>query len=90
MNLARRVVLLIAGLGIFHSSLVPPVKQAGGALCRYHEFMERGWPFTREYGATGVDGIALLTEYGIILSLAAMFYLLIGLFLDRKRVDVEP
>ena len=34
--------------------------------------MERGWPFTREFGATGVNGIALLTEYGIIVSLTAL------------------
>jgi hypothetical protein len=90
MNLVRRIVLMAAALGIFHSSLVPPVKQNGGALCGYHEFMERGWPFTREYGATGVDGIALLTEYGIILSLATLVYLSIGLLLDRNCTSVEP
>lgn len=73
----RLVILLIGTLGIFHSSLVPPVIQDGGDLCRYHEFMERGWPFTREFGATGVDGIALLTEYDIIFSITAMVYLVI-------------
>jgi hypothetical protein len=90
MSLVRRIVVAVAALGVFHSSLVPPVKQSSGALCRYHEFMERGWPFTREYGATGVDGIALLTEYGIILSLAALIYLLIGMVLDRNGTKVAP
>jgi hypothetical protein len=80
MKRLQRIVLWVAAIGIFHSSLVPPVKQDGDDLCRYHEFMERGWPFTREFGATGVDGIALLTEYGIILSLTALVYQAAGSF----------
>lgn len=79
MKLPQRIVLLVGALCIFHSSLVPPVKQVGGDVCRYHEFVERGWPFTRTYSTGGVDGIALLTEYGIIVSVAALAYWLIGL-----------
>ena len=80
MKRLQRIVLMVAGIGVFHSSLVPPVKQEGGDLCRYHEFMERGWPYTREFGTAGVDGLALLTEYGILVSLAAIVYLAVGLF----------
>lgn len=72
-------------LCIFHGSLVPPVKQAGGDLYRYHEFLERGWPFTRTFGATGVDGVALPTEHGIIASLGAMAYWLIGLLQGQRE-----
>ena len=79
MNLIQRIVLMLGALGVFHSSLVPPVKQVGEALCRYHEFLERGWPFTRTYGAGGVDAVALLTEYGLIFSVVAMLWLAISL-----------
>jgi hypothetical protein len=41
---SRLVILMIGALCTFHSSLVPPVIQDGGDLCRYHEFMGRGWP----------------------------------------------
>ena len=83
MKKSQRIVLMIGALGTFHSSLVPPVSQAGGNLCRYHAFMERGWPFTREFGATGVDGIALLTEYGILVSFTALVCFGLGLLVDK-------
>ena len=89
MLLAQRIILLIGALGVFHSSLVPPVIQAGGPFCRYHEFMERNWPFVREYGAGGVNGIALLTEYGIIVSVAALAYMAVGRLLERRRNDAR-
>lgn len=83
-RLAQRVVVLVGALGVFHSSLVPPVKQVGGELCRYHEFTERSWPFTRTFETAGVDGIALFTEYAIIVSLATMVYVVLGLLGDRS------
>jgi len=88
--LPERFVLFVGALCVFHSSLVPPVLQAGGDLCRYHEFMERGWPFTREFGAGGVDGIALLTEYGIILSFTAMAYLIVGIIVGKSNPSRSP
>lgn len=86
----QRIVLLATGLGLFHSSLVPPVRQNDGDLCRYHAFTERGWPFTREFGTGGVDGTALLTEYGIILSLAGIAYVLLGWLGTRHRTATPP
>ena len=44
--------------------LAPLDRPAGGDLCRYHEFLERGWPFTRGFGADGVDGVALKPKDG--------------------------
>ena len=84
----RLIILLFGALGIFHSSLVPPVIQDGGDLCRYHEFMGRGWPFTKEFGATGVDLAALLTEYGLIFSLTAMIYLIFTILGARNKISV--
>jgi len=43
----------------------------------------------REYGAGGVDGIALLTEYGIIVSLAALVYMALGFLLEQRRNDAR-
>ena len=88
MKFAQRIVLMIGALGVFHSALVPPVSQRGAELCRYHEFTERAWPFTRLFDASGVDGVALMTEYGIILALTAMAYLAIEL-LGGKSLDED-
>lgn len=80
MKRTRRIVLLLAAVGILHSSLVPPVSQAAGAVCRYHAFTERAWPFTRLHGVVDADAVALLSEYGIIVALAAIAYLALGAF----------
>ena len=76
-NLRRSIIL--AGLaGILHSSLVPPVVQTAAGVCRYTQFMLRAWPFTKEYAVAQADLPALISEYGIILSLGAMMWLLAG------------
>ena len=87
MKKSQRIVLLIGAICVFHSSLVPPVIQAGGEICRYHEFTERAWPFTRLFGVSGSDGVALLTEYGIIMSLVAIAYLVIGMRGGAEKTD---
>ena len=83
MTLAQRIVLLIGSIGILHSSMVPPVLQVGGAVCRYHEFTLRSWPFTRTYGVANADVVGLLSEYGMILALTTTIYLILGLFKSR-------
>lgn len=79
MTIAQRIVLLVGSIGILHSSMVPPVQQISAAVCRYHEFTLRSWPFTRTYGVANADLVALLSEYGIILALTATVYLILGL-----------
>lgn len=79
MTKAQRVVLLIGAICILHSSMVPPVSQAESSTCRYHEFVERQLPFTRGYGVVDSDVVALLTEYGMILSVGAIVFLALGL-----------
>ncbi len=86
MSVAQRIVVLCGLVGILHSSMVPPVQQAAGAVCRYHEFMGRTWPYAREYGVVGADIVALLSEYGIIASLTGAIYLGLG-FLAKGSED---
>lgn len=74
----QRGVLLAAALGILHSSMVPPVVQGGEYVCRYAQFVERRGLFTRGYDTAGADVVALLSEYGVILSAAAILCLLLG------------
>ena len=76
---AQRLVLIAAAIGILHSSMVPPVQQGEIPACRYHEFVERSLPFTRGYGVSDADLVALLSEYGMILSAAAILYFALGL-----------
>lgn len=84
MRLTRRVILLIGAVCLFHSSLVPPVGQGGGEVCRYHEFTERAWPFTRLYSVEGGDGVALMTEVAIIVSLVAIGLLVVSMVSEAK------
>ena len=79
MSKSQRIVLMIAATGVLHTSMVPPVAQGGEYVCRYHEFVERQWPFTRGYDAANADPVALLSEYGMILATAAILYLALGL-----------
>jgi hypothetical protein len=78
MNKAQRVVLIAAAICILHSSMVPPVAQAGETVCRYHEFTVRHLPFTRGYEIAGGDPVALIAEYGMIVSVAAVAFLALG------------
>lgn len=48
---------------------------------------ERAWPFTRLFGVTGSDGVALLTEYGIIILLVAIAYLVVGMRSNAGTTD---
>ena len=82
--LPQRIILLLGFIGILHSSMVPPVQQAVGGVCRYHQFMLRTWPFTRTYDVAGADVVALVSEYGIIVSVTCVVYLLAGLILKRS------
>lgn len=79
MSKSQRMVLIFAATGILHSSMVPPVAQGEEYVCRYHEFVERQWLFTRGYDAANADLVALLSEYGVILATAAIVYLALGL-----------
>ena len=83
MNIAQKIVLIIGSVGILHSSMVPPVSQLEGAVCRYHEFTERSLFFTKGYGINNGDVVALMSEFGIILSITAVSYLIAGLI--RKK-----
>ena len=78
MSVPRRIIILAGLSGILHSSLVPPVVQGAGSVCRYHEFMLRAWPFTKGYAVAQADLAALFSEYGIILSLGSMAWLIAG------------
>jgi hypothetical protein len=82
MSTAQRIVLIVGATGILHSSMVPPVVQGDDEVCRYHEFVVRGWPFTRGYDVANADLAALVSEYGMILAAVALVYLLLGLFRD--------
>ena len=77
-NTRQRIVLLLAALGTLHSSMVPPVVQGEDYVCRYAEFVARPGLFTRGYEAANADLVALLSEYGVILSAAALLVLLLG------------
>lgn len=72
MTKSQRIILLIGAICILHSSMVPPVSQTGGETCRYHEFTERSPLFTRAYGVNGGDGVALMTEIGVIVALVSI------------------
>jgi len=83
MELPRRLIALAGAVGLLHSCLVPPVSQAAGAACRYHAFMERGWPFTREYGVVDADPTALASEVGLILAVCGLAWAITGVL--RRR-----
>ena len=83
MTLVQRIVLLAGSIGILHTSMVPPIQQVGAAVCRYHEFTLRSWPFTRTYGFANADLVGLISEYGIILALTATVYLILGLLKSK-------
>jgi len=76
----QRIVLILGAVGILHSSMVPTVTQGAEAVCRYHEFLGRGWPFTRGYDVANADLVALLSEYGMIVAVTAIVVLALGLF----------
>ena len=83
----RRIIVLAGLAGILHSSLVPPVEQSGGSVCRYTEFWLRSWPFTHGYGVEQADLTALLSEYGILISLTAMAWVIAGWWESRYRQE---
>lgn len=83
MSSTRRIIILAGLTGILHSSLVPPVVQTAAGVCRYTQFMLRAWPFTKGYAVAEVDPAALISEYGIILSLGCMAWLLAGWWAGR-------
>jgi len=79
MSKAQRVVLMVGSICILHSSMVPPVAQGEDYVCRYHEFVERHWPFTRGYDVANADLVALLSEFGLIIAVTAVAYHALGL-----------
>lgn len=79
MNGKQRGVVLVAALGVLHSSMVPPVAQGDGYVCRYAEFVARRGLFTRGYDTASADLVALVSEYGVIVAVAAILYLLFGI-----------
>jgi hypothetical protein len=83
MTLYQRGALILGAICVLHSSMVPPVAQVEGAVCRYHAFVERSFLFTRTYGVPNADVVALVTEYGVIISVFSITYLLLGM-LKRK------
>lgn len=85
MNIAHRMILVIGSIGILHSSMVPPVSQVNGSSCRYHEFVERSLFFTKEYGINHGDMVALISEYGIIISITVIAYLISGFFIKKNN-----
>ena len=78
MKRSQRVILICASIGILHSSMVPPVVQGEDGACRYHAFLERHWPFTLGYDVAHADMVALLSEYGMIVAVAAGVFLALG------------
>ena len=48
-------------------------------ICRYAEFVTRQGLFTRGYDTANADVVALITEYGVIVAVAAILYLLLGI-----------
>jgi hypothetical protein len=85
MTMKQRIILILGGIGILHSSMVPPVSQLEAVTCRYHEFVERSLFFTRGYGVNHGDTVALISEYGIIVALTGIAYLIAG---ARKKSSV--
>ncbi len=80
MDRKQRIILIISGAGILHSSMVPPVSQVDAVTCRYHEFVERSLFFTRGYGVNHGDAVALISEFGIIAALTGVAFLVAGAF----------
>lgn len=80
MNNSQRIVLIVAAIGWLHSSMVPPVVQAPGGTCRYHEFVERQWPYTLGYEVADADLAALVSEYGMLVAVAVTLFLVLGRF----------
>ena len=83
MNMKQRIVLILGSIGFLHSSMVPPVAQVVAQTCRYHEFLERSWFFTRGYGVDRGDAVALASEYGVLAALTAIAFLIAGA--SKKR-----
>lgn len=80
MSKIRRVIVVLGAIGVLHSSMVPPISQISSETCRYHEFVERSLLFTRTYGVNHGDLPALLSEYGVILALTVIAYVVAGGF----------
>ena len=80
MNVKQRIILILGGVGILHSSMVPPISQVDAVTCRYHEFVERALFFTREYGINRGDVVALISEFGIIAAVTWIAYHVVGAF----------
>lgn len=78
MEIKQRLILILGGVGILHSSMVPPVSQLDGEVCRYHEFVERSLFFTQGYGVNHGDAVALISEYGIVVALTGIAFLVVG------------
>ena len=89
MSVPRRIIILAGLSGILHSSLVPPVVQTAAGVCRYTQFMLRAWPFTKGYDVARADPVALFSEYGIILSLGAMAWMIAGWWEGRHRQETD-
>ncbi len=78
MSRGQRVALILGAVGLLHTSMVPPVTQGDVEVCRYHEFIERNWLFTRGYEVANADTAALLSEYGLIVASTAIVTLGLG------------
>ena len=78
MNRKQRIFLILGAICILHSSMVPPVSQAEAGTCRYQQFMERSSLFTQGYAVEQGDVTALHSEYGVIVAVTLIAFLLSG------------
>ena len=85
MSKLQRIILVLGSIGLLHTSMVPPVSQIAASTCRYHEFVERSLFFTRTYGVNNGDVVAMISEYGVIVSITFIAFLVASVIGDRPK-----
>lgn len=84
-KLYNAFIIFLGCIGMLFVSLVPPMKIPPEEMnCRFHFMLERAWPFSKSYSVQYPDVQAMISEYGIILSVCGIL-LCLGYVLKTMR-----